>query len=99
MSGHVGSELGLDDTRVTVRPRDTSPHYADLGSGDLPLGLVDVSDSLERSKKGESVWCWAMRRAGADGGGKGGKREKATASERGFVAESEFAWVYQRRPP
>lgn len=99
MSGHVGSEFGLDDTRVTVRPRDTSPHYADLGSGDLPLGLVDVSDSLGNSKINESVWVEAKMRAGAGRGGKRGKREKATASERGFVAESEFAWVHQRRPP
>ena len=46
VGGHVGRELGLDDTRVSVRPRDTSPHYADLGTGNLPLGLVDVSDTL-----------------------------------------------------
>lgn len=46
VGGHVGRELGLDDTRVSVRPRDTSPHHADLGAGNLPLGLVDVSDSL-----------------------------------------------------
>ena len=46
VGGHVRRELGLDDTRVSVRPRDTSPHYADLGTGNLPLGLVDVSDTL-----------------------------------------------------
>ena len=46
VGGHVGRELGLDDTRVSVRPRDTSPHHSDLGTGNLPLGLVDVSDTL-----------------------------------------------------
>lgn len=46
MGGEVGSELGLDDTRVTVRPRDSAPHDSDLGTVDFSLGLVDVGDSL-----------------------------------------------------
>jgi hypothetical protein len=46
VGGEVGSELGLDDTRVTVRPRDTSPHDSDLGAVDFSLGLVDVGNSL-----------------------------------------------------
>jgi hypothetical protein len=90
VSGHVGRELGLDDTRVTVRPRDTSPHYADLGSSDLPLGLVNVSDSLG-SSKGTSqygVWQWCEQ---AQMEGKKGKREQVTTSERGFVTG--FGWV------
>lgn len=47
VGGEVGSELGLDDTRVTVRPRDSAPHDSDLGTVDFSLGLVDVGDSLE----------------------------------------------------
>lgn len=46
MGGEVVSELGLDDTRVTVRPRDSAPHDSDLGTVDFSLGLVDVGDSL-----------------------------------------------------
>lgn len=48
VGGEVGSELGLDDTGVTVRPRDTSPHDSDLGAVDFSLGLVDVGNSLQR---------------------------------------------------
>ena len=46
MGGEVVSELGLDDTGVTVRPRDSSPHDSNLGAVDFSLGLVDVGDSL-----------------------------------------------------
>lgn len=43
----VGSELGLDSTRVTVRSRDSAPDDSDSATVDLPLGLVDVGDTLD----------------------------------------------------
>lgn len=47
LGGEVGSELGLDSTRVTVRSRDSAPNDSDSATVDLPLGLVDVGDTLE----------------------------------------------------
>lgn len=47
LGGEVGSELGLDSTRVTVRSRDSAPDDSDSATVDLPLGLVDVGDTLD----------------------------------------------------
>lgn len=47
LGGEVGSELGLDSTRVTVRSRDSAPDDSDSATVNLPLGLVDVGDTLD----------------------------------------------------
>lgn len=46
LGGKVGRKLGLGDTRLAVRTRDSAPDDADAGTVDLALGLVDIGDAL-----------------------------------------------------
>lgn len=80
LSGEVGGELALDDTRVAVGARDAAPDDADTRAVDLTLGLVDVGDAL-----GGSAFLCLVEEIGlprGEGRWDGMRRLRCTVAER-----------------
>lgn len=50
LGGKVGTELGANHSVVSVGTGDLTPDDADLGTSDLLLGSVNVSDTLFRKQ-------------------------------------------------